>query len=102
MANPTNTDLQRQIQSLQVETRAGFLASKETIDCMSAKLDRALEQSAKHDAQITNQGANIEKLDVRLDNESKARDGQFMWLIGVAATSILALLGAAAGFLRGK
>ena len=91
-AKPSNADLQRQIYSVQTEFRAGHQELKATIKDMSGKLDKALEHSAAHKARIDNHDLSIKEAKTGLAEEVKAREGQFMWVVGSGLTALVAFL----------
>lgn len=91
-AKPSNADLQRQIYSVQTEMRSCNNEVKATLEKMSAKLDKALEHSAAHKARLDNHDTALVEVKGGLSEEVKAREGQFMWVVGSGLTALVAFL----------
>jgi len=101
VAKPTNADLQRQIYGVETEMRSCNAEVKASIERMSCKLDKALEHSAAHKARLDAHDTAIVDVKRDMSDEIKARDGQFMWVIGSGLTALLALVAVALEWAKG-
>jgi signal transduction histidine kinase len=98
--NPSNSDLQQQIRSLETEVRNGQSEIKSTIREMSGKLDRALEASAAHTARLDAHDTEMKNVRTEVENQANTAQSQFLWIIGCGFTSLLAALAALASWIK--